>query len=243
MPVTPAIPANQIVSVTPSVLAAGGNALDMIGLTLTDSTRPPIGQVLSFASSRDVSTYFGSASNEAALGAIYFLGFDNSNVKPGSMLFAQYPRAAVSAYLRGGNVSAVTLAALQAVSGTLSITIDGVVKTGSIDLSAATSFSNAGVIIADTLNIPAPSPSIAIVTGSIATTTLTVTAVTSGTLAVGQFLTGTGVTAGTYISALGTGTGGTGTYTVSASQTVASTAITATAAAANVTGAIATTTV
>jgi hypothetical protein len=66
----------------------------------------------------------------------------------------------------------------------------------------------------------------AVVTGSIATTELTVTAVTSGTLAVGQIITGTNVIAGTRITALGTGTGGTGTYTVSQSQTVASTTIT-----------------
>lgn len=77
--------------------------------------------------------------------------------------------------------------------------------------------------------IEIPTSISAVVTGSIATTTLTVTAVTSGTLAIGSLLTGTGVTAGTYITALGTGTGGTGTYTVSASQTVASTTITATA--------------
>lgn len=68
----------------------------------------------------------------------------------------------------------------------------------------------------------------AVVTGSISTNTLTVSAVTSGTLAVGQTITGAGVSAGTTITALGTGIGGTGTYTVSASQTVASTAITAT---------------
>lgn len=72
----------------------------------------------------------------------------------------------------------------------------------------------------------------AVVTGSIAGTTLTVTAVTSGKLAVGQTISGSGVTAGTTITALGTGIGGTGTYTVSASQTVASTAITATSASA-----------
>ena len=72
----------------------------------------------------------------------------------------------------------------------------------------------------------------AVVTGSIATTVLTVTAVTSGVLAVGQTLSGSGVTAGTKITALVTGIGGVGTYTVSASQTAASTAITATSAAA-----------
>jgi hypothetical protein len=68
----------------------------------------------------------------------------------------------------------------------------------------------------------------AVVTGSIAATTLTVSAVTNGTLAVGQTISGTGVTAGTTITALGTGTGGTGTYTVSASQTVSSTTISST---------------
>jgi len=62
-------------------------------------------------------------------------------------------------------------------------------------------------------------------TGSISGTTLTVTAVSAGTVQVGQVITGTGVTAGTTITALGTGSGSTGTYTVSASQTVASTAI------------------
>ena len=62
-------------------------------------------------------------------------------------------------------------------------------------------------------------------TGVISTTTLTASAVT-GTIAVGQVITGTGVTAGTVITAFGTGTGGAGTYTVSASQTVSSTTIT-----------------
>lgn len=65
----------------------------------------------------------------------------------------------------------------------------------------------------------------AVVTGSIAGTTLTVSAVTSGTIYVGAQISGTGVTAGTVITALGTGTGGVGTYTVDVSQTVASTTL------------------
>lgn len=61
-------------------------------------------------------------------------------------------------------------------------------------------------------------------TGSIATTTLTVTAMLSGdSLVVGQYIDGSGVTNGTYITAFGTGTGGVGTYTVSTSQTAGST--------------------
>ena len=64
-------------------------------------------------------------------------------------------------------------------------------------------------------------------TGAISGTTLTITGSTgSGVLVVGSIISGTGVTAGTFISAFGTGTGTTGTYTVSVSQTVSSTAIT-----------------
>ena len=58
-------------------------------------------------------------------------------------------------------------------------------------------------------------------TAYIAGTTMTVTTVT-GTLRVGQVFSGTGVQAGTTITALGSGTGGVGTYTVSISQTVGS---------------------
>lgn len=59
-------------------------------------------------------------------------------------------------------------------------------------------------------------------TGSISGTTLTITATAATTWKVGTIVTGSGVTAGTVITALGTGTGGTGTYTVNNSQTVGS---------------------
>jgi hypothetical protein len=64
-------------------------------------------------------------------------------------------------------------------------------------------------------------------TGSISGTTLTISAVSSGTVAVGYLVNGGGIAAGTTITALGTGTGGAGTYTVSASQTISSEAMTA----------------
>ncbi len=56
--------------------------------------------------------------------------------------------------------------------------------------------------------------------------TLTVTAVASGTITLGQTISGTGVTAGTTVTGYLTGTGGNGTYLVSVSQTVASEAMT-----------------
>jgi len=71
------------------------------------------------------------------------------------------------------------------------------------------------------------------VTGSIATTVLTVTAVAAGSapLAVGQVISGVNVQPGTTIISLGTGTGGTGTYNLDTSQTAASATVTAEASA------------
>ena len=65
------------------------------------------------------------------------------------------------------------------------------------------------------------SPATAVFYGSVSGTTLTVTGVSSGSIAVGQSLYGVGVLAETVITALGTGTGGAGTYTINRSQTVA----------------------
>jgi hypothetical protein len=85
-------------------------------------------------------------------------------------------------------------------------------------------------------------PSSAVFTGSTSGTTLTVTAITNGTIAAGQSLFGVGVTNETVITALGTGTGGIGTYTINLSQTVASVQMNSTTVGAQVTGSISTTT-
>jgi len=62
----------------------------------------------------------------------------------------------------------------------------------------------------------------AVFTGSTSGTTLTVSSVKSGTIAVGQNLFAVGALQETVITALGTGSGGTGTYTIGRSQTIAS---------------------
>jgi hypothetical protein len=55
--------------------------------------------------------------------------------------------------------------------------------------------------------------------GSVTTTTLNVTSMLSGDpIQLGQYVSGTGITTGSYITAFGTGSGGTGTYTLSASS-------------------------
>jgi len=59
---------------------------------------------------------------------------------------------------------------------------------------------------------------------------LTIGGTVTGTYAVGDLVTGAGINAGTYITALGTGTGGAGTYYLNQSQTITSQAINANAA-------------
>lgn len=233
------IPASQLVQILPNVLSAGGNALVMTGLMLTSNTRVPMGQVLSFPNDgASVSTYFGASATETALSAIYFNGYNNSTQKPAALYFAQYNPASVAAYLRGAAVNGLSITQLRALSGSLSVVVDGYTfSAASVDLSPSTSYSAAATIIQTALNTTLPSaasftgaiaPGAASVTGSIAGNVLTVSAVSSGMLVNGAIISGTGVTAGTQIDAQLSGTaGGVGTYAVSATQTVASTTISA----------------
>src|ERR1700723_1307400 len=152
------IPASVDVQILPNVVSAGGNALDLIGLVLTHNTRVPIGAVMSFASVAAVSAFFGASDPLVQIATVYFNGFNGSSVKPGAMLVAQYNSVAVSAYSQGGNAfAALTLAQLQALSGSLTVVVDGYTHTGgSINLSTATSFSAAAGLIQTGLSASEP---------------------------------------------------------------------------------------
>ncbi len=226
------IPASNIVQIIPGVLSAGGSGLILDGIVLTNSTRIPIGAVQAYPNtSTSVSAVFGSGAKETSIASVYFSGYLNCTQLPQSILFAQYNQTAVPAYLRGGPINTLTIAQLQAISGTLSIIIDGYTySAGSLSLSGATSYSSAAALIQTALNNTLPSgasvtgaiaASTASVTGTIAGNVMYVTGVTSGTLQPGAIISGTGVTAGTQIQSQLTGTtGGVGTYAVSISQVV-----------------------
>lgn len=234
------IPASELVRVIPNVLSAGGRSLVLNGLVLTTSARLPVGEVLAFANDgTSVADYFGDNSDEADIADKYFNGFNHSTQKPATILFTQYPVESVPAWLRGGNVSVLTIPQLKALSGSLTIVVDGYTYTNaSVNLSASTSYSAAAAIIETALNNTLPQAAsvtgsiaagTASVTASIAGNVLYVTAVLSGTLHPGAILTGTGVTAGTKITNQLTGTtGGIGTYAVSETQVVDSTTVGAT---------------
>lgn len=188
------IPASHFVEVLPGVIGGGGNALALNGILLTEDTSIPIGTVMPFVQS-GLATWFGDTATETLLGNIYFGGRNNKTVTPGLLYIAQYNSAAVSGYLRSGSLAAITLTELQALSGTLTITFAGSALTSStINLSAATSFSNAATIIEAGFTTPPFAVtwdvlrSAFVFTSTLTGATETIT-YASGTLAAGLYLT------------------------------------------------------
>ena len=116
------IPASDIVVVNPGVVGSGGNPLALNGVILSKSAYLPTNAVQSFASADAVSAFFGPASVEYAIAQIYFLGFDNSTIKPGALLFAPYVDADRAAWLQSGSLAGMSLTDLQALSGVLTVT-------------------------------------------------------------------------------------------------------------------------
>lgn len=151
------IPASQLVAVNPGVLGPGGNPLALNSVFFTADTSIPIGTVKSFATLADVQAWFGPSSDEAAMAAIYFNGFTNATLLPGLIYFAQFNTALAAGYMRGGSLAGVALTAIQALSGTLTLSIDGVsTVSGAINLAGATSFSNAAALIQTALQAGTP---------------------------------------------------------------------------------------
>jgi hypothetical protein len=132
-----------------------------------------------------------------------------------------------------GSISTTTLTVDSVLSGTIAVgqaifgqgiaqnTVITALGTGTGGAGTYT-VSDSQTIATTTINSNDPP---AVVTASISATTMTVSGVTTGTLKIGQTLEGAGITDGTIIKALGTGTGGTGTYTVEPSQSAGSTSV------------------
>ena len=219
------IPASQIVQVLPNVISAGGTAIVLNGVMLTKSSRVPTGQVMSFATAAGVGSFFGLSSVEYQQAIIYFNGYNLSSQLPGSLLVYRYTENNVPAFIKSGQIQTLTLAQVQAISGSLTVTMDNYPRTATINLSSATSYSAAGALIQSALNAADPTeatvtaaiaPGTASFSASIADDIMTVTNVTSGIIYPGAVLSGTGVTAGTQVADQLTGTtGGVGTYSVS----------------------------
>lgn len=223
------IPASQLVSVIPGVLGTGGNPLSPNAVFLTQSAAVPIGAVMPFSELADVEDFFGPDSPEAHYADIYFAGFAGATTLPSVLYFAQYNVAAAAAYLRGGALN-LSLAQLQALSGTVIAAIDGLtVTSAAINLAGATSFSNAAALIQTGLRTVG---GIFSGTGTVTngSPTLTINSTVSGALGVGATVVGTDIPANTTIIAVVT-PGATYTMSANATASVGPEAITASSSA------------
>lgn len=154
-----AIPANQFVSSLPSVLDVSGNAPGMNGIFLDNSgdTSIPTGTVQGFANQPAVAAWYGPSSTQATFATNYFNGFNGASQIPSELFFFQYNTASVAGYMRGGSLASVTLSQLQALSGTITVLIDGVSHvSAAINLASATSFTNAAALIQTGLQTGTP---------------------------------------------------------------------------------------
>lgn len=182
---------------------------------------------------------------ELMKGGDFFVKNEGATVaQPGQFAYANYSNGAVSFGAASAPATAVVTASVAASTGSFTGSIAGdvltitAVSSGVLVVGGTISGTNvvsgsqivqqlsgtAGGI--GTYEVSIPNQTVASTTISETYGTMTVTAVSSGVLTVGGTITGTSVVAGTYISALGTGTGGTGTYIVSNNTVVTSTAVT-----------------
>lgn len=154
-------------------------------------------------------------------------------------VMALYPRAGLTTLAQPGPVAAVrALRSLPGAQVLLAVIGDGLysINTSYASTLVGTLLSNNGPVsitdngvsayLCDGPNRYYYTYQQASYTGTIAGTVLTITAMTSGTIVLGQTVVGAGVTAGTVITAFGTGTGGIGTYTVSVASAVGPLALT-----------------
>lgn len=178
-----AIPASKFVSSIPSVLSAGGAAPGMNGIFLDNSgdTSIPIGTAQAFANQPAFASWYGATSLQATVATNYFSGYNGASQIPSQLLVFQYNTAAVAAYMRGGSLAAMTLAQLQALSGTISIVIDGVSHvSANINLAGATSFTTAATLIQTGIQTGTPT-STATVTWDALRKAFVITSGTTGT--------------------------------------------------------------
>lgn len=145
---TQAIPYSQLVNIIPGVIGTGANPLSLNAIFIDKDAKIPTSGLLEFYDRAGVAEYFGSDSDQAALAGVYFNGFDTATRRPGTLFFAGYAETARAGWVRGQSLAGVTLDELKAITGTLTVVVDGgSAVNASIDLSAATSFTNAASII------------------------------------------------------------------------------------------------
>src|SRR5580658_147736 len=205
---------------------AQSNPYALDRLFLAQGQSQPFDSVLSFNSVTAVENYYGVSTEEATLAQDFFAGYTGTSA---NMLFTRLPVLSARAHLGGGNVSNLSLAQLQAINGTISVTSQGYNYSASINLSGVTgtgttAFKNAAYIIQTDLNNSLPpaaaatgsiTPVSVAFTGSVNNLLLTVSSAPPGSIQVGSIITGRGIPAGAQITSQVSGTpNGAGVYSL-----------------------------
>lgn len=145
------IPASNIAAVYPAVIGGGGNPL---GLNTNLFTNDATFQNFEYFSADLVGQHYGLDTSIHTFAKVYFKGFERATTRPNSLFICAYNAADVAAKIIGGDVSSMPISELKLITGDLVVSIDGVEKTGTIDLSTANSFSDAAALIATALTLP-----------------------------------------------------------------------------------------
>ena len=147
------IPASQLVDITPRVIGGGLSGLAFVGTFLSKSTKLPASAAVPFYSQKAVGEYFGTSSTEYKLAGNYFVADSNSSKKPDVLWFFRKLDSATPAFLRGVSNPASLDELKTITSGSLSITVDGTVKSlTNLNFSAQTSFSGVANVIQTALS-------------------------------------------------------------------------------------------
>ena len=144
------ISASRIVRINPSAIGTGGKPLAMNTVVICPSPTERILGVQQFGSAAEVGQFFGLTSPEYKFAQRYFLGYDGAFKVPTALWLVQQADTAMSAILRSAPVRGMSLTQLKAISGDLTIEVNGLPVTINVDFSAATSFSDAAAMLTNT---------------------------------------------------------------------------------------------
>lgn len=147
------VPISALVQVLPGTIVAAGNAVDILGLFITDSSKIPGGTVKSYSNLLDVAKDFDSTEKEYKAAQVYFNSYTNSTQKPARILFAYQGKEETPAKLIGGNLGQMTVDQLKELTGNLTVTVSGSELTGNdIAFADITTFADAADVIQTALD-------------------------------------------------------------------------------------------
>lgn len=121
---------------------------ELIGRVLTTNAKVPVQSALEFTSADNVSSYFGSESNEAKFAGKYFSFISKNGIKANKISFARYAETAVSPYISSTKTFSGVSQFLTIDDGSFVLTIGDTSETvDSLDFSSVTSLTDVATVI------------------------------------------------------------------------------------------------